>query len=132
MLELLNQLDGFDSRGDVKVIMATNRIETLDPALIRPGRIDRKIEFPLPDEKTKRRIFNIHTAKMTLAEDVNFDDLVLAKDDLSGADIKAVCTEAGLMALRERRMKVTAEDFKKSKDNVLYRKKEGTPEGLYL
>lgn len=132
MLELLNQLDGFDSRGDVKVIMATNRIETLDPALIRPGRIDRKIEFPLPDEKTKRRIFNIHTAKMTLAEDVALDELVMAKDDLSGADIKAVCTEAGLLALRERRMKVTMEDFRSSKETVLYRKKEGTPEGLYL
>lgn len=132
MLELLNQLDGFDSRGDVKVIMATNRIETLDPALIRPGRIDRKIEFPLPDEKTKRRIFNIHTSKMTLAEDVAFDELVMAKDDLSGADIKAVCTEAGLLALRERRMKVTMEDFRSSKETVLYRKKEGTPEGLYL
>lgn len=132
MLELLNQLDGFDSRGDVKVIMATNRIETLDPALIRPGRIDRKIEFPLPDEKTKRRIFNIHTAKMTLDTDVAFDELVMAKDDLSGADIKAVCTEAGLLALRERRMKVTMEDFRSSKETVLYRKKEGTPEGLYL
>merc|ERR1719348_2394518 len=132
MLELLNQLDGFDSRGDVKVIMATNRIETLDPALIRPGRIDRKIEFPLPDEKTKRRIFNIHTNKMTLADDVALDELIHAKDDLSGADIKAICTEAGLMALRERRMKVTQEDFKKSKDNVLYRKQEGTPEGLYM
>lgn len=72
----------------LKVVMATNRIETLDPALIRPGRIDRKIEFPLPDEKTKRRIFLIHTARMTLAEDVNIDDLVMAKDDLSGADIK--------------------------------------------
>ncbi|CAG0896429.1 unnamed protein product [Cyprideis torosa] len=132
MLELLNQLDGFDSRGDVKVVMATNRIETLDPALIRPGRIDRKIEFPLPDEKTKRRIFNIHTSRMTLAEDVELDELLQAKDDLSGADIKAICTEAGLMALRERRMKVTAEDFKKSKENVLYRKKEGSPEGLYL
>lgn len=132
MLELLNQLDGFDSRGDVKVVMATNRIETLDPALIRPGRIDRKIEFPLPDEKTKRRIFNIHTAKMTLADDVAFDELVMAKDDLSGADIKAVCTEAGLLALRERRMKVTMEDFRSSKETVLYRKKEGTPEGLYL
>ncbi|MEQ2178308.1 26S proteasome regulatory subunit 4, partial [Goodea atripinnis] len=90
MLELLNQLDGFDSRGDVKVIMATNRIETLDPALIRPGRIDRKIEFPLPDEKTKRRIFQIHTSRMTVADDVTLDDLILAKDDLSGADIK-VC-----------------------------------------
>lgn len=132
MLELLNQLDGFDSRGDVKVIMATNRIETLDPALIRPGRIDRKIEFPLPDEKTKRRIFTIHTSRMTLAEDVNLSELIMAKDDLSGADIKAICTEAGLMALRERRMKVTNEDFKKSKESVLYRKKEGTPEGLYL
>jgi len=131
MLELLNQLDGFDSRGDVKVVMATNRIETLDPALIRPGRIDRKIEFPLPDEKTKRRIFTIHTSKMTLADDVNFDDIVLVKDDLSGADIKAICTEAGLMALRERRMKVTYDDFSKSKENVLYRKKEGTPD-LYL
>merc|ERR1711983_401920 len=132
MLELLNQLDGFDSRGDVKVIMATNRIETLDPALIRPGRIDRKIEFPLPDEKTKRRIFNIHTSKMTLANDVDLEDFIMAKDDLSGADIKAICTEAGLLALRERRMKVCQEDFKKSKENVLYRKEEGAPEGLYL
>jgi len=132
MLELLNQLDGFDSRGEVKVVMATNRIESLDPALIRPGRIDRKIEFPLPDEKTKRRIFNIHTGKMTLADDVNIEEYIISKDDLSGADIKAICTEAGLMALRERRMRVTDEDFKKSKENVLYRKNEGTPEGLYL
>jgi len=132
MLELLNQLDGFDSRGDTKVIMATNRIETLDPALIRPGRIDRKIEFPLPDEKTKRRIFGIHTGKMTLADDVDLEDYIMSKDDLSGADVKAICTEAGLLALRERRMKVTQEDFKKSKENVLYRKQEGTPEGLYM
>ena len=72
----------------LQVIMATNRIETLDPALIRPGRIDRKIEFPLPDEKTKRRIFAIHTNRMTVADDVNLEDYVMAKDDLSGADIK--------------------------------------------
>lgn len=132
MLELLNQLDGFDSRGDVKVIMATNRIESLDPALIRPGRIDRKIEFPLPDVKTKRRIFGIHTSRMKLSSDVDLEEFVMSKDDLSGADIKAVCTEAGLLALRERRMKVVAEDFRKAKEKVLYRKTDGTPEGLYL
>lgn len=132
MLELLNQLDGFDNRGDVKVIMATNRIEALDPALIRPGRIDRKIEFPLPDVKTKRHIFNIHTVKMSLAEDVDIGEFILSKDDLSGADIKAICTEAGLLALRERRMKVTQKDFEKAKETALYRKKEKIPEGMYV
>ncbi|KAI6217313.1 AAA domain-containing protein [Aphelenchoides fujianensis] len=113
MLELLNQLDGFDSRGDVKVLMATNRIDSLDPALIRPGRIDRKIEFPLPDERTKRRIFGIHTSRMQLSEE-------------------AMCTEAGLLALRERRMRVTMEDFRKAKENILYAKKDNAPETLYL
>jgi len=132
MLELLNQLDGFDARGDVKVVMATNRIDSLDPALIRPGRIDRKIEFPLPDMKTQQRIFGIHTGKMTLKEDVKFAELIHQKDSLSGADIRAICTEAGLHALRERRMCVTMTDFKKAKDSVLYRKNEGVPEGLYL
>lgn len=132
MLELLNQLDGFDSLHDVKVIMATNRIDSLDPALIRPGRIDRKIEFPLPDQKTKRRIFQIHTSKMALSDDVNVEEFVMAKDELSGADIKAMCTEAGLLALRERRMCVTMTDFRKAKEKVLYRKKDNLPEGLYM
>jgi 26S proteasome regulatory subunit T2 len=132
MLELLNQLDGFDDRGEVKVIMATNRIESLDPAMIRPGRIDRKIEFPLPDEKTKRRIFGIHTSKMTLSDDVNMEEFVVAKDDLSGADIKAICTEAGMLALRERRMKVTQADMRKAKEKALYKKKGNIPEGMYL
>ncbi|KAJ1608161.1 26S proteasome regulatory subunit S4 like AAA ATPase [Cryptosporidium canis] len=132
MLELLNQLDGFEARGDVKVIMATNKIESLDPALIRPGRIDRKIELPNPDCKTKRRIFHIHTGKMTLSDDVDLEEFVMAKDDISGADIKAICTEAGLLALRERRMRVTQEDLRKAKEKALYRKKGGIPEGLYL
>ncbi|TDH73405.1 hypothetical protein CCR75_008919 [Bremia lactucae] len=132
MLELLNQLDGFDERGDVKVIMATNAIESLDPALIRPGRIDRKIEFPLPDIKTKRRIFGIHTGRMSLAKDVDLEEFVMSKDELSGADIKAVCTEAGLLALRERRMRVTQSDFRKAKEKALYKKKANIPEGLYL
>lgn len=132
MLELLTQLDGFDTRSDVKVIMATNKIESLDPALIRPGRVDRKIKFPLPDEKTKRNIFKIHTSKMSLSEDVDLEELVMAKDDLSGADIKAMCSEAGLLALRERRMKVKMDDFRKSKDKTLYRKKGNIPDGLYI
>jgi len=132
MLELLNQLDGFDNLTDVKVIMATNRIETLDPALLRPGRIDRKIEFPLPDINTKRRIFGIHTSRMTLASDVNIEEFVQLKDELSGADVKAMCTEAGLLALRERRMKVTQADFIKAKESALYKKKGNIPQHIYL
>merc|ERR1712157_393631 len=132
LLELLNQLDGFDDRGDVKVIMATNRMESLDPAMIRPGRIDRKIEFPLPDEKTKRKIFQIQTGKMTLSDDVSLEEFVVAKDDLSGADIKAICTEAGMLALRERRMKVTQADMRKAKEKALYKKKGNIPDGMYL
>ncbi|GAA5893742.1 hypothetical protein JCM5296_001122 [Sporobolomyces johnsonii] len=132
MLELLNQLDGFDDRGDVKVIMATNKIESLDPALIRPGRIDRKIEFPLPDIKTKRYIFKIHTSRMNLADDVDLEEFVHAKDELSGADIKAVCTEAGLLALRERRMRVTMADLRAAREKTMFAKKDNGPEGLYL
>lgn len=132
MLELLNQLDGFDSRTEIKVIMATNRIESLDPALIRPGRIDRKIEFPMPDVAAKMRIFGIHTSRMTLAPDVNPAEYLQTKEDLSGADIKAMCTEAGMIALRERRLKVTHEDFRKAKQVIMHLKKETTPEGMYI
>lgn len=88
MLELLNQLDGFDDRGDVKVIMATNRINDLDPALIRPGRMDRKILFETPDQNTKRKIFQIHTSKMNLGDDVSIEEFITAKDEMSGADVK--------------------------------------------
>lgn len=151
MLELLNQLDGFDDRGDVKVILATNKIDTLDPALIRPGRIDRKILFENPDrmlsfplmfrlylkantetENTKRKIFTLHTSKMSLNDDVELDEFINQKDDLSGADIKAICSEAGLMALRERRMRVQMADFRAARERVMKTKTEGEPEGLYL
>ena len=132
MLELLNQLDGFDSRSDVKVIMATNRIDSLDPALIRPGRIDRKIKFPLPDEKTKRKIFSIHTSRMNMNKDCDLEEFIMGKDELSGADIKAMCSEAGLVALSQRRMKISMDDFRKSKDKCLYRKKGNIPDGLYI
>merc|ERR1719248_554725 len=132
MLELLNQLDGFDARTDVKDILATNKIESLDPALIRPGRIDRKIEFPAPDQKTRRHIFQIHTSKMNLSDDINLEEFVMSKDELSGADIKAMCTESGLLALRERRMKVSQSEFRKAREYVMYKKRGGAPEGLYL
>merc|ERR1719460_1899201 len=130
MLELLNQLDGFDDRGDIKVIMATNRIESLDPALLRPGRIDRKIKFPLPDIKTRRHIFGIHTSRMNLSDDVDLEEFILSKDELSGADVKAICTEAGMLGLRERRMKVTQADFKKAKIKALYKKKRRCAAGI--
>ncbi|CAL5356945.1 unnamed protein product [Camellia sinensis] len=91
-----------------------------------------KLRFPLPDIKTRRRIFQIHKSRMTLADDVNLEEFVMTKDEFSGADIKAICTEAGLLALRERRMKVTHSDFKKAKDKVMFKKKEGVPEGLYM
>ncbi|EIJ87577.1 26S proteasome regulatory subunit T2 [Nematocida parisii] len=131
MLELLNQLDGFDTSSDIKVIMATNKIESLDPALIRPGRIDRKIEFPVPDIQTKRKIFGIHTTRMTLSKEVVLDDMIGTNEDLSGADIKAICTEAGMLALRERRKQVTMQDFTKAKEKVQATKLEAMPTSLY-
>ena len=132
MLELLNQLDGFDTNNEVKVILATNKIESLDPALIRPGRIDRKIYFPFPDVETKRRIFQIHTSKMNMDEDVNLEEFIMAKDELSGADIKAITTEAGLLALRDRRKTVNQQDFRTAKEKVLYKKKGMITESLYI
>ncbi|KAM0672234.1 regulatory subunit 4 of proteosome [Ordospora colligata] len=131
MLELLNQLDGFDTRNDIKVIMATNKIDALDPALIRPGRIDRKIEFGMPDAATKKKIFGIHTSRMTLDENVSIESLITSKEDLSGADIKAICTEAGMIALRERRKMVTMKDFITAREKVFSSKQKATSAGLY-
>ncbi|KAI6196578.1 putative 26S proteasome regulatory chain 4 [Aphelenchoides besseyi] len=132
MLELLNQLDGFESRGDVKVIMATNRIDSLDPALIRPGRIDRKIELPKPDEKTKLRIFQIHSAGMTLEKDVKFERIIAKEHEISGADIRAICTEAGMLALRSQRKVVTTTDLEKAVKNVLLKRQENKEEAMYI
>ena len=102
MLELINQLDGFDKRGNIKVLMATNRPDTLDPALIRPGRLDRKIEFGLPDMEGRAEIFKIHTKPMTVAKDIRFDLLARLCPNATGADIQSVCTEAGMFAIRAR------------------------------
>ncbi|KAL6449439.1 26S proteasome regulatory subunit 6B [Formica fusca] len=119
LLELLNQMDGFDQTTNVKVIMATNRADTLDPALLRPGRLDRKIEFPLPDRRQKRLIFSTITAKMNLSEEVDLEDYVARPDRISGADINAICQEAGMHAVRENRYIVLAKDFEKGyKNNI--------------
>ena len=111
LLELLNQMDGFDQSTNVKVIMATNRADTLDPALLRPGRLDRKIEFPNPDRRQKRLIFTACTATMNLNEDVDLEDYVNRPDKISSAEISAICQEAGMQAVRKNRYVVLSKDF---------------------
>jgi len=111
MLELLNQLDGFSSADDIKVMAATNRIDILDPALLRSGRLDRKIEFPAPTEEARARILQIHARKMNVDPDVNYDELARSTDDFNGAQCKAVCVEAGMIALRREVTQVCHEDF---------------------
>jgi 26S proteasome regulatory subunit T6 len=111
MLELLNQLDGFEATNKIKVLMATNRIDILDPALLRPGRIDRKIEFPNPTEESRADILRIHSRKMNLTRGIDLKKVAEKLPGASGAELKAVCTESGMFALRERRIHVTQEDF---------------------
>ncbi|CAD7952191.1 unnamed protein product [Amoebophrya sp. A25] len=111
LLELLNQMDGFDQTTSVKVIMATNRADTLDPALLRPGRLDRKIEFPLPDRRQRRLIFQTITSKMNLSEEVDLEDFVARPEKISAADISAICQEAGMQAVRRNRYVILAKDF---------------------
>ncbi|CAL1708613.1 unnamed protein product [Somion occarium] len=111
MLELLNQLDGFEPTKNIKVIMATNRIDILDSALLRPGRIDRKIEFPPPGPEARVAILRIHSRKMSLQRGINLRSLAEKMGQCSGAEVRGICTEAGMYALRERRQHVTQEDF---------------------
>jgi 26S proteasome regulatory subunit T3 len=96
LIELLTQMDGFDQAVNVKIIMATNRQDTLDPALLRPGRLDRKIEFPTPDRRQKRLVFQVATSRMNLSDDVDLEDYVSRPDKISGAEIAAICQEAGM------------------------------------
>ncbi|CAI2349473.1 unnamed protein product [Caenorhabditis sp. 36 PRJEB53466] len=124
MLELLNQLDGFEATKNIKVIMATNRIDILDSALLRPGRIDRKIEFPAPDEKARADILKIHSRKMNLMRGINMSKIAEQIPGASGAEVKAVCTEAGMFALRERRIHVTQEDFEMAVGKVMQKDSE--------
>lgn len=124
MLELLNQLDGFEATKNIKVIMATNRIDILDPALLRPGRIDRKIEFPPPNEEARLDILKIHSRKMNLTRGINLKKIAELMPGASGAEVKGVCTEAGMYALRERRVHVTQEDFEMAVAKVMQKDSE--------
>ncbi|KAI8871835.1 26S proteasome subunit P45 [Ramicandelaber brevisporus] len=123
MMELLSQLDGFSSDDRIKIIAATNRIDTLDPALLRSGRLDRKIEFPLPNEVARSQIMQIHSRKMNVSPKVNFDELARACDEFNGAQCKAACVEAGMIALRRNALQITHEDFVEGIEEVYARKK---------
>mmetsp|Transcript_14836 Transcript_14836/g.17396 ORF Transcript_14836/g.17396 Transcript_14836/m.17396 type:complete len:268 (-) Transcript_14836:211-1014(-) len=114
LMELLNQLDGFDSLGKVKMIMATNRPDILDPALLRPGRLDRKIEIPLPNVEGRIQILEIHAKGLTIRGEVDYESIAKIAEEFNGADLRNVCTEAGLFALRSAREYVIEEDFMKA------------------
>ena len=118
MMQLLSEMDGFEDRGEIRIIAATNRFDMLDRAILRPGRFDRLIEVPLPDEEGREKIFRIHTRKMNVSEDVDFESLARATEEMSGADIRAICTEAGMFAIREERTEVTMTDFQEATEKL--------------
>ena len=119
LMQLLAELDGFESRGDVGIIAATNRPDILDEALLRPGRFDRTIEVPNPVKESRQKILEIHTQRMKLDENIDFDTISAITEGLSGADLKAVCTEAGMFAIRSERKKVISKDFLDAIDKIL-------------
>ncbi|KAJ9098588.1 26S protease regulatory subunit 10B [Naganishia friedmannii] len=114
LMELLNQMDGFDSLGRTKIIMATNRPDTLDPALLRPGRLDRKLEIPLPNEQARLEILKIHAAPVNKVGEIDYEAIVKLSDGFNGADLRNVCTEAGMFAIREDRDYTIQDDFMKA------------------
>ena len=111
MMQLLSEMDGFEERGEIRLIAATNRFDMLDRAILRPGRFDRLIEVPKPTQAGREQIFEIHTRSMNVSDAVNFESLAAQTDLASGADIKAICTEAGMFAIRDERTEVTQSDF---------------------
>lgn len=132
LMQLLSTLDGFDTRGDVRILAATNRPDIIDPALLRPGRFDRIVEFPYPNEQARLQIFKIHTRLMNFSGNINFEKLVKMADGASGADIRTIAIEAGMFAIRELRDTVTENDFLKAIDKVLGREESSeVPEGIY-
>ncbi len=131
MVQLLAELDGFDARGDVKIVAATNRIDLLDPALLRPGRFDRIIEIPSPDAEGRKEIFKIHTKNMKL-ENVDIDELVGLTDEMSGAELKAIVQEAGMFVIRRKGKAVTMQDFKDAYNKFIVKEKKEEVTGMFV
>mmetsp|Transcript_11291 Transcript_11291/g.17180 ORF Transcript_11291/g.17180 Transcript_11291/m.17180 type:complete len:470 (-) Transcript_11291:320-1729(-) len=129
MLQIVTELDGFDARGNIKVLMATNRPDTLDPALLRPGRLDRKVEFGLPDLEGRGHILKIHSKRMNCDRDIRFELVARLCPNTTGAELHSVCTEAGMFAIRARRKSVSEKDFLDSVNKVVkgYKKFSSTP-----
>jgi 26S proteasome regulatory subunit T1 len=129
MLQIVTELDGFDSRGNIKVLMATNRPDTLDPALLRPGRLDRKVEFGLPDLEGRGHILKIHSKRMSCDRDIRFELIARLCPNTTGAELHSVCTEAGMYSIRARRKSVSEKDFLDSVNKVVkgYKKFSSTP-----
>ena len=127
MMQLLSNMDGFEERGNIRIIAATNRFDMLDEAILRPGRFDRLIEVPKPDETARERIFRIHTRGMNLAEEVDFRALARRTANASGADVQAICTEAGMMAIRDDRTTVQTRDFHRAIDKLELEEGTSTP-----
>lgn len=129
MLQIVTELDGFDARGNVKVLMATNRPDTLDPALLRPGRLDRKVEFGLPDLEGRGHILKIHSKRMNCDRDIRFELIARLCPNTTGAELHSVCTEAGMYSIRARRKSVSEKDFLDSVNKVVkgYKKFSSTP-----
>ncbi len=125
LTQLLAELDGFDPLDNVKVIATTNRIDVLDPAILRPGRFDRIIYIPLPDKRARKEIFRVHTRKLNIRSELDLDLLAEITEGASGADIKAICTEAGYIAIRAGRDYITQDDLVKAVEKVLGRKARG-------
>ncbi|WP_336037090.1 proteasome-activating nucleotidase Pan1 [Halobacterium yunchengense] len=118
MMQLLSEMDGFDERGEIRIIAATNRFDMLDRAILRPGRFDRLIEVPNPDDAGREKIFRIHTRNMNLAGDVDFEALATETGGKSGADVAAICTEAGMFAIRDDREQITMADFEAAREKL--------------
>jgi proteasome regulatory subunit len=132
MMQLLAEMDGFRTRGDIKIIAATNRIDILDPALLRPGRFDRIIEIPMPSMEGRLKILEIHSRKMKTDEDVDLVEIAKTTDEASGADLKAIVVEAGMNALRRNATSVARDDFEKAIRKVLGDEVEGSEEALRM